>query len=53
MAAGANNAEAERAFSRAQLKLNLNLPSIDTPRSLSDLQSIAHEIQRQKYVGLL
>lgn len=49
MASG-SNADAERAFNRAQLKLNLNLPSIDTPRSLTELQSIAHEIQRQKLV---
>lgn len=47
--AGANeSAEAERAFNRAQLKLNLNLPSIDTPHNLSELQSMADEIQRQK-----
>lgn len=52
MASG-SNADAERAFNRAQLKLNLNLPSIDTPRSLTELQSIAHEIQRQKSVVFL
>ena len=47
--AGANHpSDGERVFSRAQLKLNLNLPSIDSPQSLTELQSIAEEIQRQK-----
>lgn len=33
-----------------QLKLSLNLPaSIDVSRSLGELQSVAQEIQRQKY----
>lgn len=51
--AGASHpsSDGEKFFNRAQLKLNLNLPSIDPPpHSLTELQSIAQEIQRQKYI---
>lgn len=49
MASAGAPSDEERIFNRAQLKLNLNLPSVNSPHSLSELQSIAEEIQRQKY----